>query len=66
MVENPMVIDSLWSDQREPKVVGECEGCHEDILEGDDIYEFDDVWVHQDSECCQQYIANLSICREAS
>ncbi|MEH7342721.1 hypothetical protein V7122_02355 [Bacillus sp. JJ1532] len=65
MIENPMVIDRLWNDQKDPEVVGECEGCHEDIYEGDDIYDFDGGWVHQDSDCCQQYIANMSMCKTA-
>lgn len=66
MVENPMVIDSLWRHlEQEPKVVGECEGCHEDILEGDDVYDFDGGLVHQDSECCMQYVANMSVCKVA-
>lgn len=65
-IENPMVIDSHWRHlEREPKVIGECAGCHEDIYEGEDIYDFDSGLVHQDSECCQQYVAEMSVCKLA-
>jgi len=61
-----MVVDSLWRHHEDvPKSVGECEGCHEDILEGDDVYDFDGVLVHQESDCCMQYVANMSVCRVA-
>lgn len=66
MIENPMVIDSLWEHtERLPEVIGECEGCHEDIYEGDDIYDFDGDYVHQDSDCCKQYVAGISLCKVA-
>ena len=63
-VENPMVMEGL-RESNEPKVVGECEGCCEDIYEGEDVYDFDGGLVHQDSECCGQYIANISYCKVA-
>lgn len=65
VVENPMVIDRLWNDQDEPLVVDECEGCHENIYAGDDVYDFDGSLVHQDSSCCMDYVANMSICKVA-
>lgn len=65
-IENPMVIDRLWADKEQDlKVIGECEGCHEDILEGQDIYVFNDGMVHQDQECCIQYIGSISIIKVA-
>lgn len=67
-VENPRVIDSLWRE-KEPKVMGECAGCQEDIYTGEDVYEFDDydqtILIHQKSECCMQYVAEMSVCRVA-
>lgn len=63
-IENPMVIDSLW-ERPEPKVVGCCEGCGDDILEGQDIYEFEGGLVHQEEECCMRYVAGMSVCRVA-
>lgn len=60
-VENPMI----RAQPKEPKVVGECAGCMEDILEGEDIYEFDDLLVHQSMACCQDYVSNRSVCRVA-
>ncbi|USK61305.1 hypothetical protein [Peribacillus asahii] len=63
-VENPMVMDGL-RERNEPKVVGECEGCHEAIYEGEDVYDFDGGLVHQDPDCCMQYVANISYCKVA-
>lgn len=60
-VENHMVRDL----PEEPLVVGECAGCGEDIYLGDEVYDFGDGLTHQDSECCQQYVSNISICRTA-
>jgi hypothetical protein len=67
-IENPMVIDSLWGAQEwQPPVIGECAGCEEDITANECYYEFQEgketVLVHQESECCRNYVANMSICR---
>lgn len=65
-IENPMVIDSLWNDEPiELEVVGECAGCGEDIVEGDNIYQLDDFLIHSTTECCRDFIANNSFCRVA-
>jgi hypothetical protein len=70
-VETPMVNDLLWThNEQEPKVLGECVGCQEDITEGEEVYEFQDVhgenvWVHQYGSCCLIYISDLSVCRTA-
>ncbi|MDR7237169.1 hypothetical protein [Neobacillus drentensis] len=70
-IENPMVIDSLWRDrEKEPEVIDECLGCLEDIVAGEDVYKFvsvtgETVRVHQNSECCQQYIGALAVCEIA-
>jgi hypothetical protein len=68
-IENPMVIDALWDKSIEPRKVGECEGCHEEIYEGEEIYELDEcginVLIHQESDCCQQYVASRS-CRKVA
>lgn len=65
-VENPMVIDSIWRKHEcEPKVIGECAGCQEDIYEGQYIYDFDGELVHQNPECCMNYVANMSVCKIA-
>jgi hypothetical protein len=71
MLDNPMVIDSLWRHrEQEPKVVCECPGCEEDITEGDEVLEFTDVegetvLVHQDLECTYQYVAAMARCKIA-
>jgi hypothetical protein len=67
-IENPMVIDRLWRNQEwQPPVVGECAGCEEDITANECYYEFQEgketVLVHQESECCRNYVSNMSICR---
>ena len=60
-LENPMVIDSLWKEfEKEPKVVAYCDGCGEEIYEGQDIYVLDDVMLHQESACCEEYISNAA------
>jgi hypothetical protein len=70
-VENPMILDKLWKEKEQgPKVIGECSGCEEDIYEGEDIYAFQmsfysKVLIHQNSECCLQYVANMSVCKIA-
>jgi hypothetical protein len=70
-IENPMVIDSLWRDQeKEPEVIDECVGCLEDIVAGEEAYKFvsvtgEIVRVHQNQECCQQYIAAMAVCEVA-
>ncbi|MEK4150023.1 hypothetical protein NST02_23555 [Robertmurraya sp. FSL W8-0741] len=66
MIENPMVVDHLWRHlERTPKVVGTCEGCGEEILVGEDVYDFDGELVHQQSSCCMEFIANKSLCKVA-
>ena len=67
-VENPMVIDSLWKDkEKEPKVIGECSGCQEDIYSTDYWYEYqdgdEDIIVHQKADCCWQFVSARSVCR---
>jgi hypothetical protein len=68
VIENPMVIDTLWDSGRAPKVVGECAGCNEDIYSIDEFYEMTEadgeiVYVHQTPDCCQHYVSERSICR---
>jgi hypothetical protein len=70
-IENAMVKDSLWKErEQKPKVINECLGCMEDIYEGEDVYEFtsltgETVLVHQNAECCQQYVGAISFCKVA-
>lgn len=69
-IENPMIIDSLWRDrEKEPEVVGECAGCEEGIRANEDWYGFmlpdGERMIHQNAECCQQFIADISICKIA-
>jgi hypothetical protein len=71
-IENPMILDSHWrhQEQPEPKVIGECAGCQEDIAANQDWYEMvqvttngEQVLVHQSDDCCRQYVADMSYCR---
>jgi hypothetical protein len=69
-IENPMVIDSLWSErEKEPEAIAECAGCGKDIYRGDDVYEFEDygeiALIHQKADCCQHYVSEMSFCKVA-
>lgn len=65
-LENPMFLDSQWRHlEKELKVVDYCQGCSEEIYEGQDIYEFAEGSVHNDSECCKQYIGSISLIKVA-
>lgn len=70
-IENPMVIDSLWrKNEQEPQVFGECAGCQEDVVAGDDYYEVqlsngEKEMVHQNADCCMQYVGEMAWCRTA-
>lgn len=59
-IEDPRIIQINRTGylKGESKVVGYCDGCGEEIFEGEDIYVLDDVVLHQDSLCCQDYISN--------
>lgn len=66
-IENPMVVDRYWND--EPHVVGECAGCGENIYAGEDIYDYEGelelILVHQNTECCEQFVSDRSRCKVA-
>lgn len=65
-IENPIVIDSLWRVNKEPKIIGECAGCGEDIYNHQDWYEFEETndkyLIHQDSVCCWHFVSDRSRC----
>lgn len=69
MIENPMVLDSHWRhlEKPEPKVVGECAGCEEDIYAHEQWLDLvslkGDYLVHQNTECCYQFVVEMSVCR---
>jgi extradiol dioxygenase family protein len=67
-IENPMTIDSHWRHlEQEPQVIGECAGCEEDITADQQWLDMElnghQCLVHQDSECCYQFVSSISICR---
>jgi hypothetical protein len=69
-IENGMVVDGYWKHrEQEPKVYGECAGCGEDIYAGEDYYEIrssnDVLMVHQKSDCCMDFVAEMAFCRTA-
>jgi len=35
------------------------------IYEGDDVYVFEDVILHQNSQCCEDYIGHFAITKVA-
>ena len=56
-VENPLVIDSVWSwyEQRNETIVGMCEACRCDITDSEDFVEFEDGSLHHNnSECLEK------------
>lgn len=62
-IENPMVIDKLWNDEpQDPPIVGDCAGCLEHIFAGQAIFNCEGELVHQDKECCEQFVGNKSMC----
>jgi hypothetical protein len=66
-IENPMVIDSRWRHlEQEPQIVGECAGCEEDIYRHEQWLDTElqgqNYLVHQDSECCYQFVSGMSRC----
>jgi len=60
-VENYMIRDL----PEEMLTVGECNGCGEEILQGEDVFDMGDFLLHRYSECCKQYIENTAVCRVA-
>lgn len=44
------------ADTKEPQMVSVCEGCLELILEGEDMIEFQDAHLHDDSRCILEFI----------
>lgn len=66
-----MVLDSQWRDlERQVKQYGECQGCEEPILEGEEYYEIDSinherVMVHKHMSCCSQFLNEIAISRIA-
>ena len=62
-VENPIIDDV--NPIVDGETIGECEGCHEEIYVGEDIYDLGDMIVHSKSECCRDYISHIAVCRVA-
>lgn len=67
-----MIPNTVWIDKGQvPKVVGECAGCQEDILENEAYYDFQangcgvETLVHQTADCCFQFVSDRSVCRGA-
>lgn len=60
MIENPIISDRHPIRQEEPRVVGCCEGCGGEIVEGDDVIEFiDGLMIHQDAWCAYDYCSKF-------
>lgn len=70
-VENPMIRDRFWYrfERFEPKIVGECAGCKEEVFDYEEVYEVQEfgekIIIHQDSTCCQQFISEIGRCKLA-
>lgn len=50
---------------KEPQIVAYCDGCGEEIYEGDDVYVFEDVILHQEARCCEDYIGHFATMKVA-
>lgn len=56
MIENPIISDRHPIRQEEPRVVGCCEGCSGEIVEGESIIEFlDGLTIHYDRYCAMAF-----------
>jgi len=66
-IQDPRItrIEKYGYLEPEPKIIAYCDGCGEGIYEGQDIYEFEDVILHQDSQCCEDYIGHFAITKVA-
>ncbi|AKM19836.1 hypothetical protein GARCT_02585 [Geobacillus sp. 12AMOR1] len=53
MIENGMVLNVKWE---EPRIIGECAGCHGEIVDGETIVEFlDGQMIHYDKYCAMAF-----------
>lgn len=52
-VNNPMARPVV---ERESRVFGVCEGCYEDIMEGEEYIELDGDLLHDDVDCIMEYV----------
>ena len=66
-IQDPRItrIEKYGYLEPEPKVIAYCDGCGEEIYEGDDVYVFEDVMLHQDAHCCEDYIGHFATTKVA-
>ena len=66
-IQHPAITRTMSTGypEPEPKVIAYCDGCGEEICEGDDVYVFEDVILHQDAHCCEDYIGHFAIMKVA-
>lgn len=69
-VENPMVIERIWQHKEQVKVIDECAGCMEDITEGEEVFEFTNMFgltalVHDNPRCCRALMADICVVKTA-
>lgn len=48
-----------YSQQEPVRILGKCPGCGDDIETGDEVIEFEDVLIHNDSSCCRRYLKSV-------
>lgn len=67
MIENRMVVDSQWKTlEKQREAVCECDGCGEDIYEGEEMITFHDghgnqYRIHDNKQCTYEYVANIGM-----
>jgi len=65
-MENPMVNDRYWRIfEEDPKILGECLGCYEEIVEGDEVVDFNGDLIHAEHKCAYEYMTNRGILKVA-
>ena len=48
--------EEMWLDQEDPKIIGRCAVCGDEIYEGETIYRIDGDLIHE--ECLREWAEN--------
>lgn len=47
--------------EKEPEVIAECDGCMEEIFEGEEVIEFCGSLIHDKEECCMLFMRDIGL-----
>lgn len=56
MLDFEGIEDEYLEVEAEEIVVGTCEGCHEDVVVGEEVIMYDSMMCHDDSECIRNML----------